>query len=83
MTKIVIYKMSQLPDNVAIDKPITSKPSFDDPIFFKKAYAKSNGSDRKKTRKKPVENKDQKRYFVLFYFESFVNNSSYDLNKKE
>jgi hypothetical protein len=45
MTKIMIYKMSQLPNNIAIDEPIPGELCFDDPIFFKKAYTKSNGSD--------------------------------------
>jgi hypothetical protein len=49
MTKIVIYKMSQLPDDVAIDEPIPGKPCFNDPIFFEKTYAKRNGRNGEKT----------------------------------
>jgi len=83
MTEIMIYKMSQLPNNVAIDEPIPGKTCFNNTIFFEKTYTKSNGCNGEKTRNKPVENKDQKRYFIFFYFELFVNNRSCDLNKQK
>src|ERR1051326_2862981 len=83
MTKIVIDEMSQFPNNIPVDKPIPRKACFDDPIFFKKSYAKSNGCNREKTREKPVEYKDQKRNFVFFNFEPFVDNCSYNFDQQQ
>ena len=83
MTKIVIDKMSQFPGNISIDKPIPGKTCFEDPIFFKKSYAKSNGCNGEKARKEAVKYKNEERYFVFFYFESFVYKSSDDFNEQE
>ena len=75
--------MSQLPNNIAIDEPVPGKTCFNDPIFFEKPDTKRNGRNGEKTRKKPVENKDQKRYFIFFYFKLFVYNRSCDLNEQK
>jgi hypothetical protein len=55
MTEIVINEMSQLPNDITIDKPVPRKTRLDEPPFFKETYAEGNGGDRKKTGEKPVE----------------------------
>jgi hypothetical protein len=83
MTKIMIDKMGQFPNNITVDEPIPGKAGFDDPIFFKNSYAKSDSGNREKPRQEPVENKNQKRYSVFFDFESFVQKRSHDLDKQK
>jgi hypothetical protein len=59
------------------------KPVVITAYLLKRADTKRNSGNRNKAADKTVEDKDQERHFVIFYFKTFVNGCTYDLDQEK
>ena len=80
MAQIMIYKMSKLPNYIAVDKPVPGKCSGEEGIRLQKPNAKSNCRNGNKPTGKTVKNINKKHHFIIGYFESFIKSRSYNFN---
>jgi hypothetical protein len=83
MGKVMIYKMSQFPDDIAIDEPIPGEACIYNRELFKESDAKSHCSYGNEAGDKPVEDMNKKDHLVIGYSEFFVNQCPDDFYNEE
>ena len=83
MTKIVVNKVSEFPDDITIDEPVPGKAGGQYRILFKKADAKRYGCDGNKAGDEPVSHEHEERHAIIFDLKTFISDSAADLQQQE
>ena len=79
----MIDEMGKFPYDISIDEPIPGKAGFEERMFLKKSDAETHCGNGDKARYEPVKDNDEKRQFIIIYFESSVERSSYQFYQQQ